>query len=194
MSPLRPRRTCVVPVAALRAEPDRGAEQVSQVLFGEPLTVESEAGDWLRVRTSYDYPGWIELAAVSSGDPLVEARTYVGSPYEWGGMTEAGIDCSGLVHMAFRRAGSLVPRDAHDQEAAGSAIREDELRPGDLVTYGEDAADHIAFWAGDDRIIHATGRVGVEAVVEEAEPTELARRRRRLVRLGSSLDPGSDSR
>jgi cell wall-associated NlpC family hydrolase len=183
-----------VAVAAVRATPDEAAEQVTQVLFGEPLTVERERDGWLAVRTSYDYPGWIRADAVSSGDPLTEARAYAGAPYEWGGMTEAGIDCSGLVHMAFRRAGSLVPRDAHEQEAAGSAIRDDELRPGDLVTYGEDAADHIAFWAGDGRIVHATGRAGVEAVVEELEPAELARRRRRLVRLWPSPDLGSESR
>ena len=142
------------------------------------------------MRTAYDYPGWMRADAVSSGDPLAEARAYLGAPYEWGGMTEAGIDCSGLVHMAFRRAGVVVPRDADQQEEAGARLDDSALRPGDLVTYGEEGADHIAFWAGEGTILHATGRAGVESVVEEPEPPELSRRRRRLIRLGASLDPG----
>ena len=52
-------RVCGVDVAPVRAEPDDASEQVTQVLRGEPLTVEETRGDWARVRTAYDYPGWI---------------------------------------------------------------------------------------------------------------------------------------
>ena len=98
-------------------------------------------------------------------------------------MTEQGIDCSGLVHMAYRRLGLLVPRDADQQEAAGTELASEDLRPGDLVTYGDEReTTHIAFWLGDGRILHATGREGVESVVEEPEPDELRAARRRLVR------------
>ena len=152
---------------------------------------------WARVRTAYDYPGWIRddalapLAAehgwppATEGDPIDAARAYLSSPYEWGGMSAHGIDCSGLVHMAYRRVGRLIPRDASQQEAAGTPIDEAELRRGDLVTYGNphSGADHIAFWLGDGRILHATGRPGIHAVVEEPEPEVLARRRRRTIRM-----------
>ncbi|MDP9308250.1 MAG: C40 family peptidase [Actinomycetota bacterium] len=83
-------------------------------------------------------------------------------------MTEVGIDCSGLVHMAYRRLGRLVPRDADQQEAAATQIDEADARPGDLVCFGEPgAAHHIAFWLGEGGILHATDREGVNAVVEE---------------------------
>jgi cell wall-associated NlpC family hydrolase len=85
--------------------------------------------------------------------------------------------------MAYRRLGRLVPRDADQQEAAGQPVTDAELRPGDLVTYGEAETDHIAFWLGDGRILHATGREDVHAVVDEVEPPELRARRRRLIRL-----------
>jgi cell wall-associated NlpC family hydrolase len=98
-------------------------------------------------------------------------------------MTDRGIDCSGLVHMAHRRVGRLVPRDADQQEEAGTPVSESDLRPGDLVTYGGVVADHIAFWLGDGRILHATGREGVNRVLEEPEPAELRTRRRRAIRL-----------
>jgi len=99
-------------------------------------------------------------------------------------MSAAGIDCSGLVHMSYRAAGRLVPRDADQQEDAGIPVEEGAARPGDLVTYGEgEAADHIAFWLGEGRILHSTQRDGAEGVVEEAEPAELRGRRRVIFRL-----------
>jgi cell wall-associated NlpC family hydrolase len=55
---------------------------------------------------------------------------------------------------------------------------------GDLVTYGETLADHIAFWLGDGRILHAAGGPhGGRGVVEEEEPAALRARRRRFLRL-----------
>jgi len=167
---------------------------VTQVLPGEPLGRE-EAGDgWIRIRTAYDYPGWIREDAVGgpadpgwlephADDPVEAARALLGTPYLWGGMTAAGIDCSGLVHMSYRAVGRLVPRDADQQEEAGERVAEDDLRPGDLLTYGDErAADHVAFWLGDGRILHATRREGVDGVVEEPEPSELRGRRRRAIR------------
>ena len=180
----------VVELTPLRAEPSDDAEQVTQALPGEPLVVEEERDGWARVRTAYDYPGWARAAALGGeadgdwlverdGDPLEEARAYLGCPYEWGGLTERGIDCSGLVHMAYRRLGRLVPRDADQQEEAGTQLAEGQLRRGDLVCYG----DHIAFWLGDGRILHAWGREGVRAVVESEHPPDLAARVRCYVRL-----------
>jgi gamma-D-glutamyl-L-lysine dipeptidyl-peptidase len=192
-------------LAALRADPSEDAEQVTQAVPGEPLRVLEERGDWARVETAYAYPGWARreelggerdarwLRPVAVG-PVEHARTLLGTPYEWGGMTSAGIDCSGLVHMAFRACGRLVPRDANQQEEAGERLPAAELRAGDLVTYGpSEGADHIAFWVGGGRILHATGRAGVEGVVEENEPSELRARRRAFVRLGRRGDPQPDS-
>ena len=177
---------CSVDVAAVRAAPNEDAERVTELLRGEPVEVEERRPGWARIRTAYDYPGWVredELSGVK-GDPIEEARRYLGAPYLWGGMTERGIDCSGLVHMAYRWLGRLIPRDADQQEAAGVQVDERELAPGDLITYGEDdKATHIAFWVGDGRILHSTERNGVDGVVEELEPAELRAQRRRLIRL-----------
>jgi cell wall-associated NlpC family hydrolase len=182
---------CAVDVAPIRAEPDDAAEQVTQALLDEPLLVEEERDGWARVRTAYDYPGWLRSDALAEGEgdlpvdaagSLVDvARSYLGTPYLWGGMTERGIDCSGLVHMAHRRLGRLVPRDADQQEDAGVEVADPQ--PGDLVTYGEEIADHIAFWLGDGRILHSTGREDGIGVIEELEPASLRARRRKLVRL-----------
>lgn len=183
---------CAVDAAAVRAAPRDDAEQVTQLLRGEPVRVEERRDGWVRSVTEYGYSGWApeqvleagqgELPPLVAGSALDEARTYLGAPYEWGGMTERGIDCSGLVHMAYRRLGRLVPRDAWQQEEAGRRV--DDPEPGDVLVYGDPGkpADHVAFWVGGGRILHATGRDSL-GVVEEAEPSELAGRRRSAVRL-----------
>jgi cell wall-associated NlpC family hydrolase len=153
------------------------------------LRIDERRDGWARVLTAYDYPGWVredqleeglgELRGDAAGSPVDVARSYLGAPYLWGGMTERGIDCSGLVHMAYRRLGRLVPRDADQQETAAAEV--DDLEPGDLITYGE-PVDHIAFWLGEGRILHSTGREN-GGVLEEDEPEYLRERRHKLVRL-----------
>ena len=129
--------------------------------------------------------------------PLEAARRYLGAPYEWGGLTEAGIDCSGLVHIAYRATGRLVPRDSWQQEAAGVAVAAGEEQPGDLVTYGERRAGRPR------RVLARRGTTSFTrpratgwGSSRRPEPAELRERRRASSRcvLGQSLPPAVTKR
>src|SRR2546423_8943603 len=91
---------------AIRAEPDDDAEQVTEALPGEPLEVEETRDGWARIRTAYDYPGWLRADALGgeadpawlearAADPVEHARRLLGTRYVWGGLTATGIRGSG---------------------------------------------------------------------------------------------------
>lgn len=63
------------------------------------------------------------------------ARGYTGTPYRWGGTTRAGMDCSGLLVVAFQAGGAKLPRTSSEQSKVGKNISLYELQPGDLVFF-----------------------------------------------------------
>lgn len=88
---------------------------------------------------------------------------FEGTPYQWGGRTPWGVDCSGLVQTTYAVRGVPVPRDASQQAMAGSAVPHDAIQPGDLLFFhseGGTAITHVAFAGGDNTLIHATVSCG----------------------------------
>lgn len=90
------------------------------------------------------------------------ACTYLGTQYRWGGRSSAGIDCSGLTSVSYMLNGVLIYRDARIME--GYPVLEicrNRMKKGDLLYF----PGHIAMYLGDDKYIHATGKVGSGGVV-----------------------------
>lgn len=111
------------------------------------------------------------------------ARHFLGSPYQWGGVTPWGVDCSGLVQSTWAARGVPLPRDSARQVEAGEPVAMDGIRPGDLLFFkGEQGRiTHVAFAGEDETLIHATIACGA-CVHESWQPgTRAAALRERLV-------------
>ena len=96
------------------------------------------------------------------------ANAWLGVPYLWSGLTQAGVDCSGFVQALFRMHGLLLPRDSDQQAAAGEPVEPgrdwSRLQTGDLLFFAEEGVriTHVTVSLGGCGIVHASlGNGGV---------------------------------
>jgi cell wall-associated NlpC family hydrolase len=88
------------------------------------------------------------------------AARYLGTRYRLGGVKPGAFDCSGFMRYVFARHGVALPRTAREQATVGHRVIVglDSLRVGDLLFFRtpRGRASHVAMYAGDGRIIHAS--------------------------------------
>jgi cell wall-associated NlpC family hydrolase len=93
-------------------------------------------------------------------------QLFEGTPYQWGGVTPWGADCSGLVQSIFALHGIALPRDAHQQADAGTPVEGGvaTLAPADLLFFSErpeGRISHVGIAVDAHRMVHlALGRGG----------------------------------
>lgn len=100
------------------------------------------------------------------------------APYRTGGVSPAGVDCSGLVMAAYQRVGLALPRTAADQFTVGEPVPPAQLRFGDVVFFNRLSqvkksgpflanmlppatrfeVTHNGVYLGGGRFIHASSR------------------------------------
>ncbi len=168
--------------------------------LGTRLRAIDMGGQWWKVELVTGTTVWMahesaralaELAALAPMEKrrmiVRNAELFLGEPYYWGGRSPkadrsttqvTGIDCSGLVNLAYRAAGLSIPRDAHEQFLRARRINAPQ--PGDLMFLSERANPrhivHVMLYAGNGEVIEGPG-------------TGQAVRRIALTqRLGQSLD------
>ena len=96
--------------------------------------------------------GHLAPLAQREKDFVAVAERFLGTPYLWGGKTNLGLDCSGLVQIALNACGIPCPRDSDMQEAAfGKTIDIAQARRGDLVFW----KGHVAIVRDGANFIHA---------------------------------------
>ena len=86
-----------------------------------------------------------------------------GVPYQNGGATPEGFDCSGFVQYVFAQHGLSMPRVTKVQYRTGKKVGRKALEPGDLVFFSTIAPgpSHVGISLGGDRFVHAPSEGGV---------------------------------
>lgn len=103
--------------------------------------------------------------AASRAEIIRTAELFLGTSYYWGGRSgvqadpAVGVDCSGLVSLAYLVHGRDVPRDSHEQKLKARPIRGADLQSGDLVFLSDDAESdrvtHVMIFTGGDGLIES---------------------------------------
>jgi cell wall-associated NlpC family hydrolase len=94
-------------------------------------------------------------------------ESYLGTPYQWGGTSRRGIDCSGLVMRVYEGVGIYLPRTTKEQRRIGKKAYPHRLRFGDILFF-ESRSDgrkgetlHSGLYLEEGRFIHASKSRGV---------------------------------
>lgn len=75
-------------------------------------------------------------AVIASSDRIIkQAKSFDGTPYKFGGTTNKGMDCSGLVYTAFKSEDIYLPRISSDMAREGVRIKLENAQPGDLLFF-----------------------------------------------------------
>ncbi|RYD51909.1 MAG: hydrolase [Sphingobacteriales bacterium] len=127
--------------------------------------------------------------SVAKNDPVAAAMQYRETPYGWGGRTQAGIDCSGLIQMAFKLCGQAVPRDAWQQALIGETV--DFLQhsqSGDVAFFDNEDGRiiHVGLLVDPSHILHATetsGRTVIDRIDGEGIISVQLRKRTHRLRV-----------
>jgi gamma-D-glutamyl-L-lysine dipeptidyl-peptidase len=138
-------------------------------LAGEPKRAEESAtvGNAVSIGSAGTM-GAQAAGIIAAGSELL------GLPYLWGGLSGWGVDCSGLVHLAHRAMGLMVPRDSVDQHNVfGSVVGVPAVAQPVFFRYQTDSPriHHVGLAVSETVMLHApkTGRV-VELLPIATEP------------------------
>ena len=151
-------------------KPDLKTQPAILIPMNAKLAIIGEQGHYSELATD----GFVFTKHISVGmahvDYVAMAEKFLNVTYLWGGKTQSGLDCSGLVQTALHACGISCPRDADMQEKElGTALHIndlDGLKRGDLVFW----EGHVGIMYDESNLLHANG-FHMQTVIE---PLKLA--------------------
>ncbi|WP_420753266.1 NlpC/P60 family protein [Rhodococcus sp. O3] len=168
---------------ALRNDLERQQTDLRNQIEGVYDAFENLSDDEKAVLAGTPFPPGLDAATILSklapgtgSAALRAAMTRIGDPYVWGATGPDQFDCSGLMVWAYKQVGKTLPRSSQAQAQGGTPVSRDQLQPGDLVIFYDDAS-HVGMYAGDGNIVHAsTFGVPVKVQSMDSFPFHSARR------------------
>ncbi len=161
-------------------QPSDKSPVVSDVVAGDRLKFVGKKGKWFQVEFPDGRKGYVSKSIAQteaewrkgldqSAEAILEtARSMMGFPYLWAGMSPKGMDCSGFVRTALFMHDIIIPRDCSQIYLTGERINDrSQLVPGDLVFFGRYREDgsprptHVGFYLGNNRFLHSMGLVQI---------------------------------
>lgn len=117
------------------------------------------------------------------------SKNYLGIPYQWGGTSPNGFDCSGFTQFLMKQNGLQIPRTAGDQYLKCSKIDSLNAQCGDLIFFkNENKISHVGMVISKKgesiRMIHASSSKGI-SIIEVAKSTYW---KKRYYALGTFLE------
>ncbi len=139
-----------------------------QIPFATSLPAKS--GDNAQIRVQLPGGKIVSIGLSINGgnvrEQLIEnAKQLLGVPYQWGGVSSFGCDCSGFVQSVFKTLQIKLPRDSYMQYDESFEIDLSEAKKGDLFFFKSvDKIDHVGIALGDGKLIHSSGFVKIESL------------------------------
>jgi hypothetical protein len=130
-------------------------------------------------------------------DLIATAKTYLNSPYLWGGRTHFGIDCSGFTQAVFKLHGHFLKRDASLQAEQGRIVDFiTEAQAGDLAFFDNDEGRivHVGIMLSNEHIIHASGRVKIDKIDDQGIYSEELKKHTHKLRIIRRVAPPNPPR
>lgn len=141
--------------AHLYAKPDLKTRPIMPLPFGAQIKGGPHQADFVETPNGFVFSRQLEPITQVHSDYIETAERFIGVPYLWGGNSNWGIDCSGLVQMVLQLAGIPCPPDSDMQEdQVGTKLDVTaRLKRGDIVFW----KGHVGLMQSATQIIHANG-------------------------------------
>jgi len=149
-----PTHWIAVPASHLYPEPRVQARERAALPMGARLHLVNLTEHWAETPFGFVPAPHLRPLGDWLPDPVAVAEALLGTPYLWGGNARAGIDCSGLVQLAFHACGLSCPGDSDLQQTLGHPLPDTTpSQRGDLIFW----PGHVALVSSPDTLIHANG-------------------------------------